>query len=177
MSVIKDNRLNQRYCYIIRNQLRNVLLTIFRVIEAQLKPVTRNSDDTPLLSMSWSRYHSLQEINAWFDELELAYPEVVTTVVMGQSFEGRNITGIKINFHPEKENKLIGMLEGGLHAREWISPATVTWIIKEFLTSTDPEVRGLAENFEWHMFPVVNPDGYSYTFTDVSTYLYICLRK
>lgn len=60
------------------------------------------------------------------------------------------------------------MLEGTIHAREWISAATVTWIIKEFLTSTDPEVRALAENFEWHIFPVVNPDGYVHTFTTVS---------
>lgn len=61
------------------------------------------------------------------------------------------------------------MIEGGIHAREWISPATVTWIIKEFLKSTDPNIRDLAENIVWHIFPVVNPDGYSYTFSDVST--------
>lgn len=68
-------------------------------------------------------------------------------------------------------NQNIGMIEGGIHAREWISPATVTWIIKEFLESNDPEVRFLAENIEWHIFPVVNPDGYAYTFTNVSNYL------
>lgn len=60
------------------------------------------------------------------------------------------------------------MIEGGIHSREWISPATVTWIIKEFLTSTNTDVRNLAETFVWHIFPVVNPDGYVYTFSDVS---------
>lgn len=60
------------------------------------------------------------------------------------------------------------MIEGGIHAREWISPATVTFIIEQFLTSTDPQVRFVAENIVWHIFPVVNPDGYSYTFTNVS---------
>lgn len=87
---------------------------------------------------------------------------------MGHSYHNREIKGIILDFHPEKENKLIGMLEGTLHAREWISAATVTFVIKEFLNSTDPEIRALAEGFEWHIFPVVNPDGYSYTFTNVS---------
>lgn len=64
------------------------------------------------------------------------------------------------------------MIEGGIHAREWISPATVTYVINEFLTSTDPDVRAMAENIVWHIFPVVNPDGYVYTFTDVSTFYY-----
>lgn len=116
--------------------------------------------------MTWNEYHSLDEINAWLDELVENYPDVVTEVSMGVSVENRTVKGIKINYNPN--NKYIGMLEGTLHAREWISPAVVTWIIKEFLTSNDPEIKALAENFEWHIFPVVNPDGYEYTFADVS---------
>lgn len=60
------------------------------------------------------------------------------------------------------------MIEGGIHSREWISPATVTWIIKEFLTSDDPDVRIMAESFIWHIIPITNPDGYVYTFDGVS---------
>lgn len=86
---------------------------------------------------------------------------------MGQSVEGRDIKGIIINYRPNRNSTLIGMLEGTLHAREWISPETVTWIVKEFLISTDPAVRAMAESLEWHVFPVVNPDGYVYTFTTV----------
>lgn len=127
--------------------------------------------NTTFLSFDWDRYHTLEEIYDWLDELEKNYPNIVTTVVMGRSFENKEIKGIKINYNPERSVKYIGMLEGTLHAREWISPATVTWIIKEFLTSSDPEVRALAENLEWHIFPVVNPDGYVYTFTTVSIFL------
>lgn len=115
--------------------------------------------------MTWNQYYSLDEINYWLDELIENYPDIVSEVSMGESVQYRNVKGIKINYNPNNQN--IGMLEGTLHAREWISPAVVTWIIKEFLTSNDPEIRALAENFEWHIFPVVNPDGYEYTFTDV----------
>lgn len=89
---------------------------------------------------------------------------------MGTSYEGRSIKGVVIDFQPDArgERPLTGMIEGGIHAREWISPATVTWIINEFLTSNDADVRFMAETFVWHIFPVVNPDGYVFTFTDVS---------
>lgn len=48
-----------------------------------------------------------------------------------------------------------------------MSPAMVTWIIHEFLTSKNHEIRRLAEDVEWHVFPVINPDGYLYSFQEV----------
>ncbi|GBP80206.1 Zinc carboxypeptidase A 1 [Eumeta japonica] len=136
------------------------------LIDAQLRPASiqgRNSG-----SFNWTQYHDLAAIHAWLDELGETYPNIVTVLVIGQSNEGRDIKGVKIDFRPENrgENPLIGMLEGGIHAREWISPATLTWVINEFLTSTDPDVRFMAETFVWHIFPVTNPDGYEYTYTD-----------
>ncbi|XP_045532611.1 zinc carboxypeptidase-like [Pieris brassicae] len=137
------------------------------IIDNQLLPdaISRNSANASLLSMTWDRYYDLDDINKWLDELVINYPGIVKNVSMGTSFEKRDIRGIVINYKPEREEKLIGMLEGTLHAREWISTAVVNWIIKELLTSKDPVIRGMAENIEWHIFPVVNPDGYVYTFT------------
>ncbi|XP_026333349.1 zinc carboxypeptidase-like [Hyposmocoma kahamanoa] len=141
-----------------------VIKDLQNVIDNQQKPATTSRSNEAFHSMTWNEYHNLDEINAWLDELVENYPDIVTEVSMGVSVENRDIKGIKINYNPN--NNYIGMLEGTLHAREWISPAVVTWIIKEFLTSNDPEIRALAENFEWHIFPVVNPDGYEYSFTD-----------
>lgn len=55
-------------------------------------------------------------------------------------------------------------MEGGIHAREWISPATSTYILNQLLTSNDSNVQHIAENFDWYFFPVINPDGYKATF-------------
>lgn len=82
--------------------------------------------------------------------------------------QGRPIRGVTIDFK-QRENSTHAMIEGGIHAREWISPATVTWIINEFVRSRDTATRALAENIVWHIFPVVNPDGYLYTFSNVSS--------
>ncbi|XP_013170612.1 PREDICTED: zinc carboxypeptidase-like [Papilio xuthus] len=144
---------------------KEIIADLQQVIDDQLKPASRSERSTSFLSFNWDRYHTLDEIYNWLDQLHVNYPNIVTTVVMGRSVENREIKGIKINYNPNRNNTLIGMIEGTLHAREWIVPATATWIIKEFLTSTDPEMRALAQNIEWHIFPVVNPDGYVYTFT------------
>ncbi|KAH9643010.1 hypothetical protein HF086_013571 [Spodoptera exigua] len=140
-----------------------------RTIDKQRNPDAINASSS-YLSYDWTSYHDLDTLYNWLDELEEHHPNIVRTVVMGKSVEGRDIKGIVINYNngddEENSHPLIGMLEGTLHSREWISVATVTWIIKEFLTSEDPEIRYLAESFEWHIFPVVNPDGYVYTFTD-----------
>lgn len=55
-----------------------------------------------------------------------------------------------------------------MHAREWIGPATSTYILNQLLTSTDASIKSIAENYNWYIFPVTNPDGYTYTHTTVS---------
>merc|ERR1719367_77553 len=57
---------------------------------------------------------------------------------------------------------------GGIHAREWISPATVMWQIKELVEGSGAvggENADLVDNLNWHILPVTNPDGYLYTQT------------
>ena len=55
----------------------------------------------------------------------------------------------------------------GIHAREWICPALSTWILNQLLTSTEADIRFIAENFDWYVFPSTNPDGYQYSHTTV----------
>jgi murein tripeptide amidase MpaA len=53
-----------------------------------------------------------------------------------------------------------------MHAREWISPPTVTWSIKKLLEDvTEPD---LLDKFDWILMPVANPDGYEFSHTNVS---------
>ncbi|CAB3248800.1 unnamed protein product [Arctia plantaginis] len=143
-----------------------VMPDIQRTIDQQLKPATARTYLKSNLTYFWNEYQNLRNIYDWLDELQQNYSKVVKIVDKGRSVLGRSIKGIVINHHPERKKKRIGVLEGTLHARDWISAATLTWIIKEFLTSNDSAVRALAKNFEWHIFPIVNPDGYEYTFSD-----------
>lgn len=120
--------------------------------------------------MTWTDYYRIDDIYSWFDDLAAANPTNVSIVVGGSTFEGRQIKGVKISNGPGKKAVFF---EGGIHAREWIGPATVTYIINDLLNSKDPEFRQIADSFDWYLFPVTNPDGYEYTHTDVSTFFEI----
>lgn len=61
------------------------------------------------------------------------------------------------------QNNRAIFIEANIHAREWIASATVTWILNQFLYSTDPEVVDIAMNVDWYIIPMTNPDGYAYT--------------
>lgn len=54
-------------------------------------------------------------------------------------------------------------MESHIHAREWITSATSTWLLNELLTSTDPVVQNLSTVYDWYFVPIVNVDGFIYT--------------
>jgi murein tripeptide amidase MpaA len=67
--------------------------------------------------------------------------------------------------------------KSGTHAREWASPAAVTFIIRELLNSVDGK-RGsiavhkqLVDAFRWFILPVHNPDGYEFSHIEVKLLL------
>ncbi|XP_072767276.1 uncharacterized protein [Anoplolepis gracilipes] len=119
---------------------------------------------TPLkrsTSFDFTSYHPLDEIYKNLDDLAKQYAQV-KTIEGGKTYEGRLIKGVKVSFKP---NNTGIFLEGGIHAREWISPATVMYLLHQLLTSNNTDVRSLAEKYDWYIFPSFNPDGYVYTHT------------
>ncbi|KAG0003907.1 Carboxypeptidase A4 [Entomortierella chlamydospora] len=65
---------------------------------------------------------------------------------------------------PKKHPKAI-VIHGGQHAREWIGPATVTYIAKELILGygKSKKITRLVNEFEFTIIPVLNADGYAYT--------------
>lgn len=121
-----------------------------------------NTKQTFSNTFDWTNYYPLDHIYKWMNDLLLKYPEHLTPIVAGSSYEKRKILGIRLS---KKVNNTGVFIEGGMHAREWISPATVTFILNELLTSNDSSVQKIAENYDWYIVPVVNPDGYIYSHT------------
>ncbi|ODM94385.1 Zinc carboxypeptidase A 1 [Orchesella cincta] len=115
-------------------------------------------------ALNWESYGTLDDINEYLASVAASnsFAEVVT---IGKSFENRDLNVLKISKSSGSDRPAI-WLDGGIHAREWISPAVVTYVINELLTSNDTEVTQIAEDFDLYVMPVMNPDGYVYTQTD-----------
>lgn len=112
--------------------------------------------------MTWSAYHRLADIHNYLDYLVVTYPSLCTVQTIGSSVQGRPIKLLKIS-NGKPGNKAVWM-DGGVHAREWISPATVTYIINQFVENYETESEDV-KNIDWYFVPVVNPDGYEHSHT------------
>ncbi|KAJ3317880.1 carbamoyl-phosphate synthase (glutamine-hydrolyzing) cpa2 [Boothiomyces sp. JEL0866] len=79
-------------------------------------------------------------------------------IYLGSTFLGAEISGVKFG----SGDKQI-VFHGGIHAREWIGPATVVYIANAISKGTDPDSTYLLKEFTFHVIPVLNVDGYDYT--------------
>ncbi|XP_015019188.2 zinc carboxypeptidase [Drosophila mojavensis] len=118
-------------------------------------------EDVDASKLDWQHFFHLKTIYSWLDRMAAKYPGQLNVLNMGTSTQGNDIKGVKVGNNPA--NKAI-FIESGIHAREWIAPAAATYIINELLSSTDERIQNLAKNYNWFVFPCVNPDGYKYTF-------------
>ncbi|XP_055294946.1 zinc carboxypeptidase-like [Sitodiplosis mosellana] len=117
---------------------------------------------TTRAAYGWKQYHTIDEIYDWLDQMTRRYPRELTNYNIGKTYEKRNIRAVKLSHNPERKNPTI-FIESTIHAREWITVATATYVLNELLTSNDPEVREMATKYDWVFVPVANPDGYVYS--------------
>lgn len=109
------------------------------------------------------RYARLGDMHGWLDEMAAKFPSLAQTFVVGRTYEGRPIKGIKIG-ETAAQNKPVVWIHAGIHAREWIAPASCIYIINQLLTTyaTDAGVKAMVDKVTWYLIPSANPDGYEY---------------
>lgn len=66
------------------------------------------------------------------------------------------------------QNRPAVFVEANMHAREWATSATATWLINELVNPSDAGIRNLAETVDFYILVVANPDGFVFTHTSVS---------
>jgi carboxypeptidase A4 len=113
--------------------------------------------------MTWKAYHRLTDIYKYLDYLATTYPALCSVQTIGKSHGNRDLKVLKIS-NGDVSNKAI-WINSGIHAREWISPATVTYIIDQIVENWEEQPEQIRKA-NWYILPVANPDGYEYTHTN-----------
>jgi len=109
-------------------------------------------------------FYNYDQLSTWLQEMAATYPTLAKVISIGKTYENRDIWLIKITGNAGGTKKTVFM-DFGIHAREWISPATGAYIINQLLTTyaSGGDAKTIMDTWELHIVPVLNPDGYAYS--------------
>ncbi|NXO18620.1 CBPB2 Carboxypeptidase, partial [Oriolus oriolus] len=140
------------------------------IIEKQTVNDTVNTRGS---SSYYENYHSMKEIYRWMEQVVKVHSDLLQKIYIGSSYEKRPLYVLKISKSKEKSKNAI-WIDCGIHAREWISPAFCLWFIGHAIhvREKDPTMTTLLEHFDFYIMPVINVDGYEYTWSHPSNRLW-----
>ncbi|WP_282703969.1 M14 family metallopeptidase [Streptomyces sp. CC219B] len=140
---------------------------------------SNGEDDVRLLDFpsADSRYHNYAEMTNEINSIVSANPSIASTRVIGTSYQGRNITAIKISDNvgtDESEPEVL--FTHHQHAREHLTVEMALYLLRELTSDygTDTRVTNMVNNREIWIIPDLNPDGGEY---DIATGSYRSWRK
>ncbi len=119
-----------------------------------------------LRDLTWfENYRTNAEYLAYYNGLAAEFPATASLSTIGQSLQNRPIVALRVTGTGGQSPKPQLVFNGCQHAREWVSPMTVTFIADQLLRQygVDPRVTDLMDRFEFLIVPIVNPDGYEYS--------------
>ena len=138
---------------------------VAKMIDLEMESIEKRKNQR---SDNWySVYRELDEIENKIDDI-IETSNIVSKTIIGQSYEGRDILGIKIGNNNYLENKPSIVINGCQHAREWITPMATTYLIEKLTEdyNNNDEINMFLNLVDVHIIPVVNPDGYVYTWEE-----------
>ncbi|XP_048398140.1 carboxypeptidase B-like [Stegostoma tigrinum] len=128
------------------------------------KQFDQNATDST--GYNYERYHQWNEIESWITKVTIKNPRLISRFEIGQSYEERGIYVLRVGKRTRFMKPAIFM-DCGIHAREWISPAFCQWFVKEAVTNygIDSTMTALLDKLDFLIVPVINVDGYVYSWT------------
>jgi murein tripeptide amidase MpaA len=108
-------------------------------------------------------YHTYQEMVDDLQALAAAHPATVHLFSLGQSYEGRNLIGVRISDDANDNLSEPGVFYVGQHhAREHLTPEVVLSLAHLFAESSRVTVGNLVHRRQIYIVPSLNPDGAEY---------------
>ncbi|XP_037597070.1 carboxypeptidase B2 [Cebus imitator] len=138
-------------------------------VEDLIQQQISNDTVSPRASTSYyERYHSLNEIYSWIELITERHPGMLKKIHIGSSYEKHPLYVLKVSGKEQTAKNAI-WIDCGIHAREWISPAFCLWFIDHITRfyGIVNEYTNLLRHMDFYVMPVVNVDGYDYTWKTV----------
>ncbi len=134
---------------------------------------SHNQRGTPIHDDNWfTNYKQLNEITDYINNIVALRPDMASTSIIGQSYEGRDMFAITISAPDTAQNpradRPVVFIFSTVHAREWIAPMTTTYYASKFVEDydTNPRIQSILNAARIVIVPIGNPDGYLYTWSD-----------
>ena len=139
----------------------------YEVLIEDIGPLATAHLDSSLGRGTWDSYMDLAQMTAYINELAASKPELCEVFSIGTSIEGRDIWVLHLaGTNPDPKPAVF--YHSTIHAREWITAPVVlylaTYLVDHY--GSDPGVTAIVNGLDIYIAPCVNPDGYSYTWTD-----------
>ncbi|MBQ3999484.1 MAG: hypothetical protein II643_00635 [Oscillospiraceae bacterium] len=108
------------------------------------------------------RKSTYDTVVSWVNDLEKAYPDLVTSFDAGTSVEGRTIPGFTMG-----RGERVIYMEAAIHASEYVTSNVIAYIADRYLAGYREDTceegyisyRELLDSFTFYIVPQVNPDG------------------
>jgi len=114
----------------------------------------------------YRKYNNYADIMAYINNLRTTFANMMKKETIGKTLEGKDMEVYTIHapgaINITKPALWINAMQ---HCREWLTPPTALFSIEKFLRSysTDPQVKRLLDSINIFYLPVLNVDGYLFT--------------
>lgn len=136
---------------------------------AGLSSVSKRQAGSQGPESTWfNAYHSYADHVQYWRDMVAGFPRNSQRFTAGQSYENREIFGVKLFGNNTGTTKSALVWHGTVHAREWISTMTVEFLAASIVAGykrNDPVYTAILDKFDIYILPIVNPDGFAYTQT------------
>lgn len=118
-------------------------------------------------------FKDYEAISSYVDTLVALRPDIASRLTFGKSLQGRAMFALRITnpaFNPGRCKPAV-VFNSTQHAREWIAPMVNMYAADRLVRDhgIDPVATDLVNRIEFLFVPVVNPDGYQWSW-DVDRY-------
>jgi len=112
----------------------------------------------------YTKYQTLDAIHTYLGQLSSQYSSVKTRT-WGNSYGGLNQLGVSVTGTGGGSRPIVFYFCGE-HAREWLPPMFCVHMAEQLAdrySKGDPAVTQYLNRWDFHILPVMNPDGYKYS--------------